>query len=495
MKLAYCLMAAISLLAFKSEAFGRVEWNGSALKVHPARVSAYPMNQVYPGYQRPVEQTKIDTFVSFDMDKRGELTFIADEELNEKEITILPLCEKHEFSVNGNTLKITVDKPQQFVVIYGKDKHALHVFANPPFVKPTKGDIIYFGPGEHYVGAVAPKSNQTVVIDEGAIVYGSIQVFHAENVKIVGRGIVDCSYQFRDEQSGAAFENGIKAGFTNCGSGAQKAVTALTTAWATNVVVEGITFRDPPRWTVIIRTQSKNVTLDNIKLIGLWRYNADGINMCASEDITVRNSFVRSFDDCIIARGRALEKSGRVTRNILVENCVLWCDWGKCLEVWAGCGDCLIERVAYRNIKCISSDWFVADVTTWYGSANTRIKDILMENIDVDFWGERYHGYMQKNRDDVEFPRKLRDSSMLFMVDVARWGKDIGNQQCEKMDDLSCFDVKYENLTFRNFRCHGKVPPKLMARVKATPNTPLEIKNVKVENMPEELDVKLIGVK
>ena len=118
-----------------------------------------------------------------------------------------------------------------------------------------------------------------------------------------------------------------------------------------------------------------------------------------------------------------------------------------------------------------------------------------MENIDVDFWGERYQGYMQKNRDDVEFPRKLRDSSMLFMVDVARWGKDIGNQQCEKMDDLSCFDVKYENLTFRNFRCHGKVPPKLMAGVKATPNTPLEIKNVKVENMPEELDVKLIGVK
>ena len=55
-------------------------------------------------------------------------------------------------------------------------------------------------------------------------------------------------------------------------------------------------------------------------------------------------------------------------------------------------------------------------------------------------------------------------------------------------------DVKYENLTFRNFRCHGKLPPKIMARVKVAPNTPLEIKNVKVENMPEALDLKMIGV-
>ena len=39
---------------------------GQQLRVHPARVSAFPMNQVWAGYQRPVEQTKMSSFVSFD---------------------------------------------------------------------------------------------------------------------------------------------------------------------------------------------------------------------------------------------------------------------------------------------------------------------------------------------------------------------------------------------------------------------------------------------
>ena len=32
---------------------------GRQLSIHPARVSAFPMNQVWSGYQRPVEQTKM----------------------------------------------------------------------------------------------------------------------------------------------------------------------------------------------------------------------------------------------------------------------------------------------------------------------------------------------------------------------------------------------------------------------------------------------------
>jgi hypothetical protein len=39
------------------------------------------------------------------------------------------------------------------------------------------------------------------------------------------------------------------------------------------------------------------VDISNYKLIGLWRYNSDGIEICNSEDVTIRDSFVRSFDD------------------------------------------------------------------------------------------------------------------------------------------------------------------------------------------------------
>ena len=64
------------------------------------------------------------------------------------------------------------------------------------------------------------------------------------------------------------------------------------------------------------------------KVFGQWRYNNDGVNIVNSKNITVKNSFVHSFDDSITIKGidRYAETDNE---NILSENCVLWCDWGK----------------------------------------------------------------------------------------------------------------------------------------------------------------------
>ena len=52
---------------------------------------------------------------------------------------------------------------------------------------------MYFGPGEHDVGRIVPKSGQTIYIDSGAVVYGEIFAWDVENVTIAGRGILDHS--------------------------------------------------------------------------------------------------------------------------------------------------------------------------------------------------------------------------------------------------------------------------------------------------------------
>ena len=71
--------------------------------------------------------------------------------------------------------------------------------------------------------------------------------------------------------------------------------------------------------------------LDNIKVFGQWRYNTDGIDIVNSQNITVKNTFVHSFDDTICIKGidRYIHAD---CEYILVENCVLWCDWGRCCE-------------------------------------------------------------------------------------------------------------------------------------------------------------------
>ena len=69
-----------------------------------------------------------------------------------------------------------------------------------------------------------------------------------------------------------------------------------------NAFISGIILRDPHEWTVVPRN-CDSITIDNIKLIGLWRYNSDGIDLVNSKNITIRNTFVRSFDDNIVIKG------------------------------------------------------------------------------------------------------------------------------------------------------------------------------------------------
>ena len=468
-----------------------VAFDGRPLVVQPARVSAYPMNQVWAGYQRPVEQSATASFVSVDLAKTGELSVTPSPEEDLGEPVILPLSWRPKVRREGRTLKIAVDRPRQFAVFFGKDAPVLHVFANPPFDEPHARDEIVFGPGEHDVGVIVPKSGQTVRIEEGAVVYGAIFIAHAHDVTVTGRGIVDGSRLARADHDCAAYKAAAAAGLPGGFYGAEMAVTTFTSAWSTNVVVRGVTFRDPPRWTMIVRAQSKNVLIDNVKIVGCWRYNADGINVCASEDVTIRNSFVRSFDDCIVARGAYLDCGEGPTRNVTAENCVLWCDWGKCLEVWAGHKPCLIENVRYRDIACLAMDAFGCDVTTWFASPATTIRNVTVEDVEFDFARTRYRAKFQKSRQDTAFPRRIRDTANLLQVDVSRYGRYLGNQQHEPAKDLSAFRVNYENLAFRRFKAYGDVP-KLVGTVDAT-TSPHEIRGFAAEDLPAALDLTVKG--
>ena len=464
---------------------------GRQLSIHPARVSAFPMNQVWSGYQRPVEQTKMASFVSFDMAKPGVLTIVPSADEDKGEPVILPLSWNPQMHRKGAALEIAVDKPRQFTVSFGAEGNVLHVFANPPFDEPHSKDEIVFGPGEHDVGVIVPKSGQTVRIEEGAVVYGAILVAHAKDVTITGRGIVDGSFLDRADHKCAVWKAAVDAGLPEGFYGAEMAVTAFTCAWSTNVAVRGVTFRDPPRWTMIVRAQSRDVAIENVKIVGCWRYNSDGINVCASENVTIRDSFVRSFDDCIIARGAYLDCGEGPTRNVTVEQCVLWCDWGKCLEVWAGHKPCLIENVRYRDIACIAVDRVACDVTTWFASKSTRIRNVAMEDIEFDFAYPRYAPHLQQSPEDAKFHFAETKTACLLCVDVQSYGRYLGNQKHEPAKDLSGFSVEYDNLAFRRFKAFGDVPG-LTGMVDAT-SSPHKIRGLVIEDVPAGTDVKVSG--
>lgn len=470
----------------------RVSWNGRPLAVHRACVSAFPFNRVWAGFQRPLSQTKPAAFVLFDMDGPGELAIGGTSGLDEPIVLPLdaaPACQHN----NDGSLRIALDRPRQFVVAFGDGAFELHVFANPPFAEPPKivgAPVHRFGPGEHDVGVIVAQSGETIVIEEGAVVYGSILVANAHDVRIVGRGIVDGSRLVRADHGSAAWKAAVAAGLPPGFYGAEMAVNGLTVCASEHVTIEGVVFRDPPRWTVIVRGGSRDITIENVKIIGCWRYNADGINVCASENVAIRDCFIRSFDDCLVARGDYLEGDGPVTRGVVAERCALWCDWGKCMEVWAGHRPCLIENVRFRDIAVLHPSGVVCDVTTWFASSNTHIRDIAFDDIEVDFalplWQERIQ------EGDEPFPAEPRASQPLLQADCPRYGRYLGNQHWDPATDLSPFRVRFEDIAFRRIRCLG-APPRLTALIDAS-TAPHTIEHVTLEDLPPALELTCKGL-
>lgn len=69
-----------------------------------------------------------------------------------------------------------------------------------------------------------------------------------------------------------------------------------------NIKIEGITIRDSLVYN-IRPLACDTVDIKNVKLIGNWRYNSDGIDMHNYTDVSIDNCFLRTFDDSICVKG------------------------------------------------------------------------------------------------------------------------------------------------------------------------------------------------
>ena len=345
-----------------------VKVDGKEVFVYRARVSAYPENQVWPGYQRPIEQTEKASFCYFDVNKA--VTVEIESKTKIDRLTIRPLMKNIQPAVDGGKITFQLSEPCQLAVEVNDYHKALHLFANAIEKKPvTKPDAntLYFGPGVHHPGVVEVKDNQTVYIAGGAVVHAVIKGQNVKNVTIKGRGILDGSSFDREAGNIIRIENGE------------------------NITVEGVILRDPPFWTMRM-DYTQNLTIDNIKLIGLWRYNTDGINIVNSHQVKITNSFIRAFDDCIVLR--AANRANAVQYNVYdidVDNCVLWNDWGRAIEIFESglrpISDS-IYRCTFRNCDIIH---FVHIAFSIQNCDRAHIFDIHYDNIRIeDPFSENY---------------------------------------------------------------------------------------------------------
>lgn len=156
----------------------------------------------------------------------------------------------------------------------------------------------------------------------------------------------------------------------------------------------------------------------NVKLVGLWRYNADGIDICNSQDVVIRNSFVRAFDDAIGLKGLNWGQGGfhdRPVRNVRVHNNVIWCDWGRALEIGAETSAPEIANVRFQDCDIIRTTHIAMDVQC---GDRALVHDIRYENIRVETDDVCPAPRMQGSRDEryMEDPKDQYVPNLLVIV-------------------------------------------------------------------------------
>jgi hypothetical protein len=335
--------------------------NGRAVPVYSCRVSAMPFNQVWPGYQRPLDQTELAGFAYWGMS--GPVTVEVTARRPFRSAAVRPGSREIQPAIKGRRITFRLSRPGQLTVELDGTHHALHLFANPPEVDaPQPGDpnVLYFGQGVHRPGKIQLKSGQTVYVAGGAVVYTAIDGRGISGVRILGRGIIDTS----------EFERGKGGG-------------CIRLSDSTGVKIEGVILRDPDVW-CLSAFGCRNVTISSVKLVGLWRYNADGIDICNSQDVTIHDSFVRSFDDAIVLKGlknRQQSFDDRPVQNVRASRLVIWCDWGRALELGAETSAPEFTDVLFDDIDIIRTTHIAMDIQ--HGD-RAAVHGIRFENIRVE---------------------------------------------------------------------------------------------------------------
>jgi hypothetical protein len=399
-----------------------VRLNGKEAPVYACRVSAMPFNQVWPGYQRPLDQSELAGFATWGMAGAVEVEVRVTRPF--REVAVRPSSRGIRPVVKGRTIRFTLPRPGQYTVELDGPHHALHLFANPPETDAPKAggaNVLYFGPGVHRPGKIVVKSGQTVYIAGGAVVYTAINGKGVSGVRVLGRGIVDTSEFEREQGPGSIrFDD------------------------SSDIKVEGVILRDPDLWCLSV-FGSRGVEISNIKMIGLWRYNSDGIDICNTQEVTIRDSFVRSFDDSIVLKG--MGGGGELwgqpytklpVRNVRVSGLVVWCDWGRALELGAETAAPEISGVEFRDIDIIRTCNIAMDIQ--HGD-RAAVHGIRFENIRVEVDEFNPRPTIQRTREEKYDPKARPGYVPVLMTIIIRKGAWSTDQERGTARDVVFKDI------------------------------------------------------
>lgn len=266
---------------------------------------------------------------------------------------------------NDSTVQFLLFQPENVSVeLDGNITDNLLVFTSKPPVsreeaeKEAKADgrsFQFFAPGLYTQDTIWVASNTTLYLTGGSYFTGTFAIDDAENVSILGRGVVRPA-----------------RGYLGCRVHRSK-----------NVLVDGLIVNTCPIG------ESSNVTLHDVRSISHPQWG-DGLNVFGgSSDILLDRVFCRNSDDCTTAYASRKGFSGSV-RNVRMTNSTLWADVAH--PIFIGLhgnpetGD-VIENLRYDNIDIICQSEPQVDyqgcLAINCGDGNL-VRNVVFDNIRIE---------------------------------------------------------------------------------------------------------------
>ena len=404
-----------------------VTLNGQPCAVRDCRVSAHPFNRPWPGKQRDFSQSEAAGFISFAADEAVCLRVKAKGDF--KAAIVRPLSKGVSVKRIGDELEFTLCEAGSYVLELDDSHGALHIFFNEIKEYPEAAEATYyFGPGMHFPGNINLRDGDSVYVDADATVFGSVCSTGAKNIRVFGGGVIDGCFEERITEN--CYENHTKGNLRlyNC----------------EGVSIEDVILKNSASWCLAL-FGCRNVKIDGVKIVGQWRYNTDGIDLVNTSDVTVKNCFVRSFDDTVTIKG-IYDFDGAI-ENITVEDCVLWCGWGNTCEIGVETAAREYRNITFKNCDVIHTSGPAMSVL---GGNQAYIHGIRFENVNVEFSSDQEPEIVQRSEAQTYCADDLKADNLLIYVNNKPYSIRHKNpyavvrKNSERLGRIS--DVSFENI-------------------------------------------------
>jgi len=375
-----------------------VTLDGKPVEVRACRESRLPFNRPWPGRQRPLDQTERASYLAFE--GKGAVTVTVKPKRPFAAAVVRPLSAGVRTAVKDGVISFTLPKPGYYVCEVDGTEKALQLFYEEVRDFAEKDRVtVSFGPGMHMAGIVRLKDHDRVYIDRDAIVFGCFMGSKVRDVKIFGHGVID--------------GRSVERVFEGCYSELQPSCIRLH--HSRDIAVDGPVLLDSPSW-VLSLFDCDDVDIRHVKIAGQWRYNTDGIDVCNSRRVAIRDCYVRSFDDTIVIKGVPPYRD-RPVEDVTVERCVMWCGWGKTLEPGVETWASAFRNVCVRDCDLIHSSSSALNVS----AGGTAVQeDFLFDDIRVELQSDTKRQILQRT-DEQRYEPGEKPWARPRLLTVSNW--------------------------------------------------------------------------